>query len=130
MRLPCGCEADSRPMASRKGYSEKIIHRRGYVINTAVTYQFCTAIQKGVNIMRSAKESGCFPYSSKRVCYIEVFPDGTVKQVSSDQEKRDAFENVLCQKSRLLAVWPGQWRSDLFVIDDLESFVEENRLFD
>ena len=80
--------------------------------------------------MRSAKETGCFPYSSKRVCYIEVFPDGTVKQVSSVMEKKEAFENVSCQRSQLFAVWPGQWRSDLFIIDDLVSFVEENRLFD
>lgn len=80
--------------------------------------------------MRSAKETGCFPYGSKRVCFIEVFPDGNVRQVSSDKEKKEAFEHALCEKSKLLAVWPGQWRSDLFVIDDLMAFVEENKLFD
>ena len=79
--------------------------------------------------MRSAKETGCFPYSSKRVCYIEVFPDGTVRQVSGNHEKIAAFENALHERSKLFAVWPGEWRSDLFVVDDLAAFESENNLF-
>ena len=31
--------------------------------------------------MRSSKETGCFPYSSKTVCYIEVFPNGDIHQL-------------------------------------------------
>lgn len=35
--------------------------------------------------MRSAKESGCFPYKSKLVCFMEVFPDGTITQILTDR---------------------------------------------
>ena len=36
--------------------------------------------------MRSAKEAGCFPYGSTVVCYIEAFPNGEVRQLSTKPE--------------------------------------------
>ncbi len=71
---------------------------------------------------RSAKAVEHFPYKSKLLCYIEVMSNGTVKDVSYSQHKREALENVKSGESRLFAVWPGQWRSDLFKIDDIEAF--------
>ena len=44
--------------------------------------------------MRSAKETGCFPYSSGQVCYMEVSPDGAVTQLSTVGEKRSAYINA------------------------------------
>jgi len=35
---------------------------------------------------------------------------------------RGAYERVLAGRSRLYAVWPGQWSSDHFVIDDLDEY--------
>lgn len=78
--------------------------------------------------MRSAKEAGCFPYSSKQVCYIEVFPDGQIRQLCNSQEKLDAYFNAHCGSSKIIAVWPGQWRSDMFIIDDLEAYCEKQKL--
>jgi len=75
--------------------------------------------------MRSAKEAGCFPYRSKLVCYMELSNDGNIKQLSTQNEKIQAYLNVKAGTSKILAVWPGQWRSDLFIIDDLESFADE-----
>lgn len=75
--------------------------------------------------MRSAKEAGCFPYRSKTVCYMELSNDGNIKQLSTKNEKLEAYLNAKAGISKLLAVWPGQWRSDLFIIDDLDSFAEE-----
>jgi len=75
--------------------------------------------------MRSAKETGCFPYRSKLVCYMELSNDGNIKQLSTQNEKIQAYLNVKAGTSKILAVWPGQWRSDLFIIDDLESFADE-----
>ncbi len=70
--------------------------------------------------MRSAKECKEFPYASKSICYIEVFPDGCVRQVSpSLSEIKPTYNNVTNNKSTLYAVWPGKWKSDLFIIDDL-----------
>ena len=31
--------------------------------------------------------------------------------------------------TKLYAVWPGNWSSDLFIIDDLEKFAEEFELY-
>ena len=75
--------------------------------------------------MRSAKEAGCFPYRSKLVCYMELTNDGNIKQLSNKNEKLEAYLNAKAGISKILAVWPGQWRSDLFIIDDLDSFADE-----
>lgn len=72
--------------------------------------------------MRSAKQTPNFPYGSKLVCYIEVLNDGTVRQLSDKRDKLDGYLNASAGKSRIFAVWPGNWRSDLFVIDDLDAF--------
>lgn len=78
--------------------------------------------------MRSAKGAGCFPYGSTVVCYIEAFPNGEVRQLSTKPEKLTAYFNALSGASKLFAVWPGRWRSDLFVIDDLEAFCDAQKL--
>ena len=73
--------------------------------------------------MRSAKEWKEFPYNSKRVCYMELSSDGKLTQLDSSGYKL-AYENTVATKSNLYAVCPGDWRSDLFVIDDLNSFAD------
>ena len=78
--------------------------------------------------MKSAKESGCFPYQSSLVCFFEVFEDGIVRQVSNRNDKIVAIVNVQTGRSQLFAVWPGKWRSDLFIIDDLKTFAKENNI--
>ena len=70
--------------------------------------------------MRSAKESGCFPYGSKLVCFMELWPNGDLIQLSSKHEKREACFHAMGGQSKVVAVWPGNWRSDLFIVDDLE----------
>ena len=79
--------------------------------------------------MRSAKETGCFPYGSGQVCYMEVSPDGAVTQLSTVGEKRSAYINAQAGISKIFAVWPGRWRSDLFIIDDLDACSEKQSLF-
>lgn len=37
------------------------------------------------------------------------------------------YERVHSGESRLFAVWPGSWRSDLFAIDDLDTFAKQMR---
>lgn len=69
--------------------------------------------------MRSAKNCKEFPYTLKTLCYIEVFSDGSVKQVSPKiSEVEPAYNNLINNKSTLYAVWPGNYSSDLFIIDD------------
>lgn len=78
--------------------------------------------------MRSAKEAGCFPYTSKLVCFMELRPNGTLTQLNSKPEKLAAYFSAADGNSKIVAVWPGRWRSDLFIIDDLESFCEQQKL--
>ncbi len=76
--------------------------------------------------MRSAKEND-FPYRMQTVCYFEVYHDGKVCQVP--HKNKSDLPNVVEALKRaekglttLYAVWPGNWSSDLFIIDDLEEF--------
>lgn len=68
---------------------------------------------------RSAAAAGKdFPYASRTTCYIEVGADGSVSQGVDAQ----AYQRAAAGKSRLFAVWPGQYSSDLFAIDDLDAY--------
>lgn len=59
-----------------------------------------------------------FPYKLGAMCYIEVLANGEVR-FGKDHE---AYKRALAGQSRLYAAWPGQWRSDLFAIDDLTPY--------
>ena len=78
--------------------------------------------------MRSSTEAGCFPYGSKLVCFMELFPNGELNQLWNKQEKLHAYIRASTGESKIVAVWPGQWRSDLFIIDDLDSFRDRQKL--
>ena len=80
--------------------------------------------------MRSAKEAGEFPYKMSTVCYFEVYKDGKVCQIPHKNKSdlngvREAYERVSKGITTLYAVWPGNWSSDLFIIDDLEAFASK-----
>ncbi|GAA4670490.1 hypothetical protein [Streptomyces youssoufiensis] len=70
---------------------------------------------------RSAAQVGkAFPYAARTTCYIEVHEDGTV----THGDDRAAYQRAVAGKSRLFAVWPGEWSSHLFVIDDLDEYAK------
>jgi len=70
---------------------------------------------------RSAKSLGNdFPYRSDTLCYIEVLKTGEVQQGLAIE----AYQRAKSGKSSLYAVWPGRWRSDLFLIDDLDELAK------
>ena len=76
-------------------------------------------------MIRSAKENANFPYSSKLVCYIEVNSSGVVKQIQcSESEMEQAYNRVKQGETQMYAVWPGEYRSDLFIIDDLDKLAD------
>lgn len=64
--------------------------------------------------MKRASEAP-FPYGSAHVCYFRLV-DGLPEQVKG----RPALREAVSRGDRLFAVWPGQYRSDLFEIDDPE----------
>lgn len=66
---------------------------------------------------RSAKAAGKdFPYTSPTTCYIEVDQAGHVSQVATHNTA--LYTRIKNGESKLYAVWPGQYHSDLFLIDD------------
>jgi len=80
--------------------------------------------------MRSAKESNRFPYRMNTICYFEVDKNGNVSQVphknKSDLARvSEVYKRAMDKTTTLYAVWPGQWSSDLFIIDDLDAFAKE-----
>lgn len=75
--------------------------------------------------MRSAKEQEWFPYDSKKTCYILVDNNGNISQVTHNKaELKSAYDSVLGNKAVLYAVWPGQYSSNLFIIDDMNAFAD------
>jgi len=77
--------------------------------------------------MRKASEVEYgFPYGSKLVCYIEHTKDKEINWVQNyAQEKRDVYYRVKNEGSKLYAVWPGQYKSDMFEIDNIELYAKE-----
>ncbi|MEE0731414.1 MAG: hypothetical protein UCJ19_12765 [Oscillospiraceae bacterium] len=44
----------------------------------------------------------------------------------SDRDSmRTAYERARAGSTKIYAVWPGNWSSDLFLIDDLDAFTEK-----
>lgn len=77
--------------------------------------------------MRRAGDEAGFPYAMSTLCYLEVDKAGTVTQIphrrKADRPGLEALlRRVAAGESTLYAVWPGQYQSDLFLIDDPEAF--------
>lgn len=74
---------------------------------------------------RSAKQSD-FPYghAGGRVCYFEMH-DGALAQARYRDDLRGAVRRALAGESAIFAAWPGTYRTDLFVIDDLPALAEQ-----
>lgn len=72
--------------------------------------------------MHEARSAGAlgadFPYTLATMCYIAVDRDGGVRWGID----ADTYERARAGDARLYAVWPGQWSSHLFVIDDLDEY--------
>ncbi|SKR42342.1 Uncharacterised protein [Mycobacteroides abscessus subsp. abscessus] len=61
-----------------------------------------------------------FPHCwDRKLCYFEL-RNGEVISPEGRAAVRDAVRRAYAGESMLFCAWPGQWRTDLFVIDDLE----------
>lgn len=69
-----------------------------------------------------------FPYKSQRVCYIERHPSGMLHQIRTKAQMAAAIELARDAEIDIVAVWPGQHRSDLFVIDDLDALATARKI--
>lgn len=75
--------------------------------------------------MRSIKEESFFPFTARTICYIEVSKDGFIQQIPCNKSAiKEACLRARTDQTTLLAVWPGQYRSDLFIVDDIDALLD------
>lgn len=67
--------------------------------------------------LRRTSSSDEVPWRARDVTLIWIRADGRVTQAQGITEKRSALEEAGDEDCLLLA-WPGQWRQDVFWIDD------------
>lgn len=77
--------------------------------------------------MRKTSEIKDFPYKERICCLIEVTTNGEVTQVVHHRKMDydnvlSAYKKALNAETKLYYVWPGQYTSDLFEVDDLYAF--------
>lgn len=68
-------------------------------------------------MMRNASKTS-FPYGwPGRVSYFTVGGDGLPAQIRTRDEMRQAVAEALAGGRFIFAAWPGEFRTDLFLID-------------
>lgn len=72
--------------------------------------------------LRQASQQDWFPYKSIGArSYYTVTSDGVMRQLHAVAELREAIQGAKQGDVALLAVWTGQYNSDLFSIDDVSA---------
>ena len=72
--------------------------------------------------LRKTSEQDRFPYKSIGArSYYEVAPDGVMRQLTTVADLRAAIPRAKVREIALLAVWTGQYRSDIFFVDDADA---------
>lgn len=76
--------------------------------------------------MRNTSDNPEFPWLDRRVCFfVQSMADARIHSVGIDRESRaEAIRMTDAGDLALYAVWPGQYRSDLFLVDDLTDMAE------
>lgn len=65
-----------------------------------------------------------FPYDwPGHVCYLEL-RDDQIEWLKTRDETRAAVTRACTGESVIYAAWPGQWKTDLFVIDDPQQLAD------
>jgi hypothetical protein len=62
-----------------------------------------------------------FPYSLSTICYIFADKLGNVYQLPNDMSFENAFQIASLDNGKIIAIWPGKYRTDAFEVDDLKA---------
>lgn len=74
-----------------------------------------------LKMRRTSDTEGNFPYGwPGRVCYMEITSYHIV-QLRTRADMREAIYRAQVGQSRIIAAWPGEWRTDVFEIDDINA---------
>lgn len=69
-----------------------------------------------------------FPHSwPAQVCYFEL-NNGALLWLKTRDETREAVRRAITGITQLYAAWPGQYRTDLFLIDDVAKMADELKI--
>ena len=60
-----------------------------------------------------------FPYRAATTCYIKVNADNAA--VTTGTPTQADLDSCAAGDLQIFAAWPGQWRTDLFIVDDLQA---------
>lgn len=63
------------------------------------------------------------PFRARHVTFVRVGADGRLEQASAVAEKQEMLRKLQAEDG-LLAAWTGQYRTDVFWVDDLEAVRE------
>lgn len=69
------------------------------------------------SLRRTSDSGDVFPWRARDVPFIQITADGEIRQAQGIGDKRAMLEEAGTNDC-LLAAWPGQWRQDVFLIDD------------
>jgi hypothetical protein len=73
--------------------------------------------------IRTTSETS-FPFDwPGRVCYFEL-NKGNMLWIKTRDETREAVRRALTGKTKIYAAWPGQYRTDLFLVDNVAKMAE------
>jgi hypothetical protein len=75
---------------------------------------------QGLRVASSVEDG--FPYKDGLVSYVVVTRDGEISNPRYVDDRRAAARTLRDGEAQVFCVWPGQYRSDLFVIDDANEF--------
>lgn len=76
--------------------------------------------------LRKASDASSFPYTWKTAPFIYVSTDGRINTAQSPADKMSMLQEKE-PNDIILSVWPGDWRSDVFEIDDIDLAIKALR---
>lgn len=72
--------------------------------------------------MRFTSETSNFPWSNRNISYIFIDKQLNVFQVGRDMSHESAYNNLKSRSGKLIAVWPGNYTSDAFLVDKPDEY--------
>lgn len=81
-----------------------------------------------MSTLRSAKDADNFPYQDPTTCYISLRNPADIKHFNTKSNKArkellSELADCISEPFIIIAVWPGRWSSDAFVIDDPQAAI-------
>lgn len=79
--------------------------------------------------MRTTSEcDGNFPFNNSLLCYIYMGGATLIQQIPNDISFEDAYKHSIDGRGQIVVTWPGKYRTDAFIVDDLTEFAEAKGL--